>query len=141
MQNAIRRKTDALMRVMTLLAVFASAAQAMELHYLTLYARRAPHTAALRDKYLQLVRSRIEENRHYPMIARKLGQEGQVPVRFIIAADGSLKELKLEKSCGNRALDEAALAAVRAAAPFPAPPDEVFPDMAAMQIVMVFALR
>ena len=141
MRNAIRLKTDALMRIMTLLAVFASAAQAVELHYLTLYARRAPHTAALRDKYLQLVRSRIEENRHYPLIAWKLGQEGKVPVRFIVAADGSLKEVELEKSCGNRSLDEAARAAVRAAAPFPSPPDEVFPDTTTMRIVIVFALR
>lgn len=141
MRNAMRRKASTLFRAIVLLAVFAPAAHAMERHYLTIYAGKAPRTATLRDGYLQLVRTRIEENRRYPLVARKHGQEGKVLVRFVVAADGGLKEVQLGESCGNWSLDDAALAAVRAAAPFPAPPDEVFPDSAAMQIVIVFALR
>ena len=137
----MRRKASTLIRSIALLAVFASAIHAGELHYLTIYAGKAPQTATLRDKYLQLVRTRIEENRRYPLVARKLGLEGQVLVRFVIAPDGGLKEVKLGESCGNWSLDEAALAAVRAAEPFPAPPDEVFPGPAAMQIVIAFSLR
>lgn len=141
MRNAMHRKASPLVRVMVLLTAFASAPQAMELHYLTIYAGKAPQAAILRDNYLQMVRARIEKNRQYPLVARKQGQEGQVLVRFVIADDGGLEEVKLKKSCGDRALDEAALAAVRSAAPFPAPPDEVFPGSATMRITIVFSLR
>lgn len=137
----MRQKASTLIRSIALLAVFASAVHAGELHYLTIYAGKAPQTATLRERYLQLVRTRIEENRRYPLVARKQGQEGQVLVRFVIAPDGGLKEVKLGESCGNWSLDEAALAAVRAAEPFPAPPNEVFPGPAAMQIVIAFSLR
>jgi len=108
---------------------------------LTIYARNASQADTLRDQYLQQVRARIEKNQRYPLAARKLGQEGRVLVRFVAAADGGLEEMELGESCGIRSLDEAALAAVRAAAPFPATPKEVFPDSAAMQIAVAFALR
>lgn len=141
MRNTICRQAGTLVWGIALLAVFTSAAHAMERHYLTLYAGKAPQATTLRDTYLQQVRTRIEEGRRYPLTARKLGQEGRVLVRFVIATDGGLEELELGESCGTRSLDEAALAALRAAAPFPAPPEEFFPDAAAMQIVIAFALR
>jgi len=113
----------------------------MERYYLTIYARNASQADTLRDRYLQEIRARIEKNQRYPLAARKLGQEGRVLVRFVAATDGGLEELELGESSGVRSLDEAALAAVRGAAPFPAPPEEVFPDSAAMQIAIAFALR
>lgn len=140
MPNAISRKAASL-SIALLLSMFPQTSPAVELYYLTIYAGKASQATTLRDRYLQLVRTRIEESRRYPLAARKLGQEGRVLVRFVVAADGGLQEVELRESCGTRSLDEAALAAVRAAAPFPAPPEEVFPDSAAMQIVIAFALR
>lgn len=140
MPNAISRKAASL-SIALLLSVFPRTSPAVERYYLTIYASKASQATTMRDKYLQLVRTRIEESRRYPLLARKLGQEGRVLLRFVVTADGGLQEVELGESCGTRSLDEAALAAVRAAAPFPAPPEEFFPGSAAMQIVIAFALH
>lgn len=140
MRNALCLKVAALAWIIALLAVAAPGTHAMERYYLTIYARNASQTDTPLDRYLQQIRARIEKNQRYPLAARKLGLEARVLVRFVIATDGGLEELELGESRGIRLLDEAALAAVRAAAPFPAPPEEFFPGAAAMQIVIAFAL-
>lgn len=47
---------------------------------------------------------------------------GEVAIRFVIAADGGLAGMVVERSSGVPALDTLALEIVRRAAPFPAPP-------------------
>jgi periplasmic protein TonB len=56
--------------------------------------------------------------RHKP----RLGKPGSATVVFAIGPSGALRSARVGRSSGNAALDQRALAAVRAAAPFPAPP-------------------
>ena len=56
--------------------------------------------------------------RHRP----RLGKPGSTTVVFAIGPSGALRSARVGRSSGNAALDQRALAAVRAAAPFPAPP-------------------
>ncbi len=56
--------------------------------------------------------------RHKP---RGVGH-GQVTVTFSIGPMGALRGVSVARSSGNSQLDQAALSAVRSAAPFPAPP-------------------
>ena len=56
--------------------------------------------------------------RHRP----RLGKPGSATVVFAIGPSGALRSARVGRSSGNAALDQRALAAVRAAAPFPAPP-------------------
>jgi protein TonB len=56
--------------------------------------------------------------RHRP----RLGKPGSTTVVFAIGPGGALRSARVGRSSGNAALDQRALAAVRAAAPFPAPP-------------------
>jgi periplasmic protein TonB len=51
------------------------------------------------------------------------GRTGTALVVFAIDVDGQLGQLRIEKTSGNSALDQAALDAVRRAAPFRAPPE------------------
>ncbi|CAK0744820.1 periplasmic protein TonB [uncultured Gammaproteobacteria bacterium] len=51
------------------------------------------------------------------------GLHGTVSLRFVLAADGGLFNVEITASSGDEALDRAALTAMRAAAPFPPPPD------------------
>ena len=48
-----------------------------------------------------------------------------VEVRVVVAADGTLRDVSVERGSGSRRTDEAALAAVRAAAPFGPPPEDL----------------
>jgi protein TonB len=56
--------------------------------------------------------------RHRP----RLGKPGSATVVFAIGPSGALRSARVGRSSGNAALDQRALAAVRAAAPFPTPP-------------------
>ncbi|MBQ4824501.1 energy transducer TonB [Leisingera sp. HS039] len=53
---------------------------------------------------------------------QRVSIRGAALVRFSIAADGSLRTASIAKSSGSAKLDSIALAQVRRAAPFPAPP-------------------
>jgi protein TonB len=56
--------------------------------------------------------------RHRP----RLGKAGSTTVVFTVGPSGALRSARVGRSSGNSALDQRALAAVRAAGPFPAPP-------------------
>ena len=58
---------------------------------------------------------------HLPTTAGSATKNGVIA--FIIDANGKLTQCKLESSSGSPALDRAVMAAIRAAAPYPVPPN------------------
>lgn len=62
--------------------------------------------------------ARIRAHRHYPELARRRGIEGTVGIAFHVAPDGEVSDLAVRHSA-DPALDQAALDAVRKAAPLP----------------------
>jgi len=74
------------------------------------------------NRYAAMIRARIEEKKRYPLAARHMGMQGVTTVRFVITSSGELVGVEVVRSSGSRVLDEAALKAVREAAPFPRPP-------------------
>lgn len=74
------------------------------------------------QRLLALVRSKIRAHRRYPELARRRGIEGKVEVSFRILPDGRVAELMVRRGA-DPMLDEAALAAVRAASPLPPFPE------------------
>ncbi|MEO7994867.1 MAG: TonB family protein [bacterium] len=79
--------------------------------------------AALTRDYVALVRAEVGAEKHYPAQAKRLKRTGTATARLTINADGSLASVVLQSSAGTESLDNAALEAIRAAAPFPAIPD------------------
>jgi protein TonB len=65
---------------------------------------------------------RIRNKLVYPAQARRTGQDGIVEVLFTLNTDGSVSGVSVKKSAGIKMLDEAAIAAIKSAAPFRAPP-------------------
>ncbi|MFN4008998.1 MAG: TonB family protein [Pannonibacter sp.] len=57
--------------------------------------------------------------------AAKGGGQGTATVEFVVRRDGSVSAVKLVRSAGDPALDQAALAMVHRAAPMPAFPDDI----------------
>ncbi|MBN1769882.1 MAG: TonB family protein [Deltaproteobacteria bacterium] len=64
------------------------------------------------------LRAVVDAHKRYPPLARRRGLSGTAVVAFELALDGSLARLDLATSSGSSLLDDAALAAIRAAAPF-----------------------
>ncbi len=90
--------------------------------------------------YFGMVRMMIENHKQYPYAAHKRQIQGRAVVRFVISADGSATDVSLMEPSSHRMLDEAALAAVKAAAPFPRPPRHLFSGPIPLEICVVFEL-
>lgn len=71
---------------------------------------------------IRLLRERIESRIVYPEEAIRRGQEGEVLLRIRVGAGGIPKEIRVARSSGARALDEAASSGVARAAPLPSTP-------------------
>ena len=65
----------------------------------------------------ELLRRRLAEIKRYPSSARLNGDEGKVVLRAVIRADGHLSEVKVHRSSGHEALDNAALESIRLVCP------------------------
>ncbi|MET4037223.1 protein TonB [Bradyrhizobium sp. JR7.2] len=81
----------------------------------------------------------IASNRFFPVGAR--GQTGKARVTFVIDRSGTLISRALAESAGPRSLDDAALAIIARAEPFPAPPSELKEDSFPFTVQIVFSGR
>lgn len=61
---------------------------------------------------LQLLRNRINDNKHYPRVALRQQREGIARVGFILESSGIIRDVRLISSSNTASLDRAALAAV-----------------------------
>ncbi|MCF8024985.1 MAG: energy transducer TonB [Desulfobacteraceae bacterium] len=92
--------------------------------------------------YFKRVRAAIEKKKQYPAFARRRQLEGKVAISFDIAGDGSISHISVIKSSGFSMLDEAALSAVRGAAPFDPPSEEDFNRFPLeLEILIAFELK
>jgi protein TonB len=73
-----------------------------------------------RASWAASVRTRIERAKAFPPEAA--GAAGRVTIALRIGADGALRSVSVAAGSGHAALDAAAIAAVRRAAPFPPAP-------------------
>ena len=90
--------------------------------------------------YFEMLNLRIHSVKEYPESARSRHIQGRVKVKFVLLADGSLKEIQVLKSSRHKNLDEAAVTAVKKAAPFPRPPASLFKTPVTFQIHILFEL-
>ncbi len=82
----------------------------------------AASSSAAVANYPGRIQASLRRALRYPSGAR--GASGAAHVRFVVAANGSASSIRVVKSTGNSDLDEAAIATVRRASPFPAIPAE-----------------
>ncbi|MCG3152702.1 MAG: hypothetical protein GEEBNDBF_02005 [bacterium] len=94
-----------------------------------------------RAAYLRKFNAAIERHKQYPPQSRRLGRQGRVALLIGINAEGELERLEVASSSGHLALDNAALEAVRAAAPFPPPPQPAFDPHPLFQLGLEFRLQ
>ena len=90
--------------------------------------------------YAGMVRLKIESHKQYPPAARNRQLQGRVKVSFVINPNGTLASVSLIDGSRHDTLNQAALAAVRDAAPFPRLPRRLFSGPVSMEIVIVFEL-
>ncbi|WP_447977659.1 TonB family protein [Candidatus Nitrospira bockiana] len=79
--------------------------------------RSAPATKADYQWLVEALWNRVMQLKRYPYIARLNRWEGQVVLRAVIKADGTVAELEIAKSSGHTILDKDAMEVIRQASP------------------------
>jgi protein TonB len=77
--------------------------------------------------YFGSIQRSIDAHWQYPELALQYGLQGRVVIEFTILSNGRIESLRLVRSSGSILLDEEALRAIRAAAPFPPIPQWIEP--------------
>jgi protein TonB len=104
-------------------------------------AATGPDRDAILAGYRQQVLAAISEHKSYPSVARRLGQQGNVRVRFRVSADGAVSGASVVESSGSDSLDRAAIDAVNAAGPVPPIPSELDESSLVLTLTIVFSLN
>lgn len=99
-----------------------------------------PPRAEMMAFYARRLLDRLERHKTYPVLSERRGEEGIVTLRLIVAADGALVAATAIGEAPRRLVD-ASLAAVQAAAPFPALPRELAAAQAVFDLPIAYRLR
>jgi periplasmic protein TonB len=88
--------------------------------------------------YFTKIKQLIESQWEYPELALRYGLQGRLSLEFTIGASGQLERLRLVRSSGSQLLDEEALRAIKAAAPFPPIPPWIKPNPLSISAAMEY---
>lgn len=92
------------------------------------------------NRFLQDLRSRLEQAKRYPWLARIQGLEGTARVQFMINASGEIQEIRLLESSRSKILDEEAVTTVKRLGRFSRLPVS-WDENVQIQVPLVFQLK
>ena len=92
------------------------------------------------NEFLREVRDRIKQVQRFPPRVRDLDDGATATIRFTLFNDGTVRNPEVTTSSGSKALDNAALAAVRNAVPYPAFPEGQERNSLRLEIPIIFEL-
>lgn len=91
-------------------------------------------------EYLSKIRYKIEKNKNYPKIAKRLNHTGKVHVTFTITKDGRIKDFRLQKSASFDSLNNAALEIFQAIVSFEPIPEKLNKEKWEITIPIVYQI-
>jgi protein TonB len=103
--------------------------------------RTAPKTSNAIPSWTTRIVALLERNKRYPPAAQARGEQGVAQVFFTLDRQGHVIDSRIARSSGAAALDEEALALLRRAQPFPAPPAELAGPQVNLTVPIRFNLR
>lgn len=92
------------------------------------------------NAFLKAVRDRIKQVQRFPPRVRSLDDGAAATIRFTLFKDGTVRNPEVTISSGSKALDNAALAAVRNAVPYPSFPDGQEGTSLRLELPIIFEL-
>ena len=92
------------------------------------------------SEFLRQVRDRIKEVQRFPTNVRNLDEGSSTTIRFTLLRNGTIMNPTVSTSSGSRVLDNAALAAVQNAEPFPPFPDGQSGSSIRLELPIIFEL-
>lgn len=92
----------------------------------------------VRSLYRAELRAQIEKNKTYPVLAKRLGQQGTVVVAFTLLEDGKIKDVKIDQPSRYEHLNASALEAVKKVEKFKPIPKEIGEAMMEIKVPINF---
>ena len=92
------------------------------------------------NDFLKAVRERIKQVQRFPPRVRNLDDGTTTTVRFTLFKDGTIRNPVVSDSSGSKALDNAAIAAVQNAVPYPSFPEGQVGNSLRLEIPIIFEL-
>ncbi|MCA1510190.1 energy transducer TonB [Bradyrhizobium sp. NBAIM01] len=83
----------------------------------------------------------VERNKRYPEAARSRHEQGITQVRFMLDRKGLVSDAQVTQSSGSSGLDDEAIALLKRAQPFPAPPDTLAGPSVAVRLPIRFTVK
>ncbi|MGY3038162.1 protein TonB [Bradyrhizobium sp. USDA 4354] len=87
------------------------------------------------------IQALVERNKRYPEAARSRREQGITQVRFTLDRRGMVGDARVIQSSGSDALDGEALALLKRAQPFPAPPDTFAGNVVMVRLPIRFTVK
>jgi protein TonB len=103
--------------------------------------RQHQATAAETNEWHKGIFAQIQRNKAYPATARARGEKGVVQVAFSIDRRGRLVASRVARASGYVALDQAAMATLEKAQPFPPPPADMPGEEFSFTVPVAFSIR
>jgi len=91
-------------------------------------------------EYFEMLLLRIQSAKKYPESAKSRHIEGRTGMQFTLKPDGSVTDIRVVKSSRNKSLDDAAIQAVKDAAPFHRLPSFISEKAIPVSFTLVFEL-
>jgi len=92
------------------------------------------------NDFLKAVRERIKQVQRFPPRVRTLDDGTTTTIRFTLFKDGTIRNPVVSDSSGSKALDNAAIAAVQNAVPYPSFPEGQVGNSLRLEIPIIFEL-
>lgn len=103
--------------------------------------RQHQATAAETNAWHKGIFAQIQRHKAYPAAARARGEKGVVQVAFSINRQGRLVAHRVAHASGYASLDQAAMATLEKAQPFPAPPADMPGAEFSFTVPVAFSIR
>jgi len=102
-----------------------------------------PHeaTAAEANAWHKGIFAQIQRHKAYPAAARARQEKGVVQVAFSIDRQGHIVSSRVARASGYAALDQAAMATLEKAQPFPPPPADMPGEQFSFTVPVAFSIR
>lgn len=95
----------------------------------------------LQQVYLSELRAKLEELKHYPLQARRLGQTGSVEVAFQVRQDGMIENARIVRASPFKRLNESALATIENLKKFRPLPEGLSKDPLTVTLPIRYTIR
>jgi periplasmic protein TonB len=93
------------------------------------------------SEYSYLIRMRVASAKTYPESAREKNQQGKATLSLKLGKDGSILNVSIGNSSGHKILDQAAIDAIKDAAPYPKIPDKLDKQYVLLKLPISFILN